>query len=49
MKGSSMHLERRQLVSMAYSGEEELKRVKEWAESFMLVSEKLNETWQSKL
>ena len=44
-----MHLERGQLVSMAHSGEEEPKRVKEWAESFMLVSEKLNETRQSKL
>jgi hypothetical protein len=30
-----------------YSGEEELNRVKEWAESFMLLSEKLNGTWQS--
>lgn len=39
-----MHLERGQLVSMAYSGEEELKKVKEWAESFMLLSEKLNGT-----
>lgn len=32
---------------MAYSGEEELNRVKEWAEFFMLLSEKLNGTWQS--
>lgn len=49
MKGSSVPLEGGQLVSTAYSGKEELKRVKEWAESLTLNSEKLNGTWQSKL
>ena len=49
MKGSSVPLEGGQLVSMAYSGKEELKRVKEWAESLMLNSEKLNGSWQSKV
>ena len=34
---------------MAYSGEEEQKRMKEWAESFMLLSAQLNGTWQSAL
>lgn len=49
MKGSSVHSERGQLVSEACSGEEELERVREWEESLMLVSEKLNGTWQPKL
>lgn len=35
-------------MGMARSGEEELKRLKEWADSLMLVSEKLNGIWQSK-
>lgn len=36
-------------MGRACSGEEELKRLKEWADSLMLVSEKLNGIWPSKL
>ena len=49
LKGSSVHLQRGQLVGTACSGEEELKRLKEWADSLMLISEKLNGIWLSKL